>query len=102
MPTAYILATAALLVPFARVGDMFGRKRIYVCGTFLFSLASLLSALAPNEGLFLAARVLQGVGGAMMFGTGTAILTSVFPPGERGGRSASTSPPRTWGCRWAR
>jgi EmrB/QacA subfamily drug resistance transporter len=84
VPTSYILATAALLVPFARVADIVGRKRIYVYGTILFSLASLLSALAPNEAVFLASRVVQGAGAAMMFGTGTAILTAVFPAGERG------------------
>ena len=84
IPTAYILSTAALLVPVGRIGDLLGRRRIYVAGTLVFSVTSFLAAIAPNEGALIAVRVVQGVGAAMIYGTGTAILTSVFAPGERG------------------
>lgn len=82
--TAYLLASAVFLVPFGRIADIHGRKRIYLYGMVLSALASLLCGFAGSEGLLVAFRVLQGIGSAMIFGTGVAILTSVFPPTERG------------------
>ena len=82
--SAYLLAAAAFLLPFGRLADIHGRKKVFTIGTLLFGAASLLAGLAPNAGVFLFARVLQGTGGAMVFGTSVAILTSVFPPQRRG------------------
>ena len=82
--TAYLLAAAVFLLPFGRLADIVGRKKMFTIGTVVFSLASLLAGLAPNAWSFLCFRVLQGTGGAMIFGTGVAILTSVFPPQRRG------------------
>ena len=82
--TAYLLASAMFLVPFGKLADLRGRKRIFVWGLVVYGVGSLLSGLAPSVGTLIAARVVQGVGGAMIFGTGVAILTSVFPPQERG------------------
>ncbi|MCU0236941.1 MAG: MFS transporter [Acidobacteria bacterium] len=82
--SAYLLAAAVFLLPFGRLADIVGRKKVFAMGTAVFSLASLLAALAPNAVSFLCFRVLQGTGGAMIFGTGVAILTSVFPPQRRG------------------
>lgn len=82
--SAYLLAAAVFLLPFGRLADIHGRKRVFAAGTALFSAASLLAALAPGTVPFLLARLLQGTGGAMIFGTGVAILTSVFPPRRRG------------------
>jgi len=82
--SAYLLAAAAFLLPFGRLADIHGRKKVFTIGTLLFGAASLLAGLAPNAGIFLFARVLQGMGGAMVFGTSVAILTSVFPPRRRG------------------
>jgi EmrB/QacA subfamily drug resistance transporter len=82
--TAYILAAAMLLVPFGRLADLVGRKRIYALGLVLDIAGALLGALSPSESLLILARVVQGVGGAMIFGTGVAILTSVYPPQARG------------------
>ncbi len=82
--TTYLLATAVFLVPFGRIADIYGRKRIFLYGTVTFTLASLLAVLAPNAHLLLLARALQGVGSAMVFGTGMAILISVYPLHERG------------------
>jgi len=82
--TAYLLSSAMFLVPFGKLADLRGRKRIFVWGLVAYGVGSLLSGLAPSVGTLIAARVVQGVGGAMIFGTGVAILTSVFPPQERG------------------
>jgi EmrB/QacA subfamily drug resistance transporter len=82
--TAYLLAAAMFLVPFGKLADMHGRKRIFTYGMGLFTLASLLCALSPSTAVLIGSRALQGIGSTMVFGTGVAILTSVFPPGERG------------------
>jgi EmrB/QacA subfamily drug resistance transporter len=82
--TAYILASATCLLPFGRLADIYGRKRVLTYGTFIFTIASLLLAFAPSATALIALRALQGIGGAMIFTTGIAILTSVFPIGERG------------------
>ena len=82
--SAYLLAAAVFLLPFGRLADIAGRKKIFSWGTVVFTSASLLAAMAPTAPLFLCARVLQGVGAAMIFGTGIAILTSVYPPQRRG------------------
>ena len=82
--TSYLLAAAAFLVPFGRIADIHGRKRIFLYGISVTTLASLLCGISGSEGLLVAFRVLQGLGSSMMFGTGVAILTSVFPAQERG------------------
>lgn len=82
--TSFLLAAAMFLVPFGRLADIRGRKRIFAVGTAVYTLASLLSAYASSGEMLIASRVLQGIGAAMIFGIGIAILTSVFPPGERG------------------
>lgn len=82
--TAYLLAAGLFLVPFGKIADIYGRKRVFLYGIAIFSLASFVMTMVPATGLLIAVRVLQGFGGAMIFGTGIAILTSVFPPGERG------------------
>jgi len=82
--TAYLLSAAAFLVPFGRLADIYGRKKVFLCGVAILFLTSLLCGLAPSAPLLIAFRVLQGIGGAMIFGTGVAILTSVYPREERG------------------
>ncbi len=82
--TSYLLAAGIFSVPFGRIADMKGRKRIFVAGLFIYSLGSFLSAISPSAGFLIAFRVVQGIGGAMIFATGIAIITSVFPPAERG------------------
>ena len=82
--TAFILAAAVFLLPFGRLADIHGRKRVYAGGVTVFTVASLLCGLSPSAGLLIGFRALQGIGSTMMFGTGTAILTSVYPAGERG------------------
>lgn len=82
--SSYLLITAALLLPFGRLADMVGRKKVFVIGLAIFSLGSLLSAAAWSIESLIVFRLLQGAGGAMIFGTSMAIVTSVFPPQERG------------------
>jgi len=82
--TAYLLAAALFLVPIGKIADIYGRKRIFLYGIAIFSLASLVMTMVPSTSLLIAVRIIQGFGGAMIFGTSIAILTSVFPPGERG------------------
>lgn len=82
--SSYLLASAAFLVPMGRLADIIGRKNVFITGVFLFAVFSLLSGLAGNIRLFIFYRVLQGIGSAMIFGTNMAILTSVYPPQERG------------------
>jgi EmrB/QacA subfamily drug resistance transporter len=82
--TAYLLSAAIFLVPFGKIADIYGRKRIFLYGIVIFTLASLVMTMVPSTSLLIAVRILQGLGGAMIFGTSVAILTSVFPPGERG------------------
>jgi EmrB/QacA subfamily drug resistance transporter len=82
--TAYLLASAVFMVPLGRLADIRGRKRIYIIGAIVYTIASLLIALSNSSFTLLAFRALQGIGSSMIFGIGTAILISVFPPGERG------------------
>jgi len=82
--TAYLLAAAMFLVPLGKIADIQGRKKIFTCGILVYTLASLLCALATSAIWLIGCRILQGIGSAMIFGTGVAILTSVFPVGERG------------------
>ncbi|MDR3253236.1 MAG: MFS transporter [Tannerella sp.] len=82
--TSYLIATAILQVPFARFADLVGRKKVFLCGLALYSLGNFLSGVAPSALAIILSRTLAGVGSAMIFGTSMAILSSVFPPNERG------------------
>ncbi|MBW1695802.1 MAG: MFS transporter [Deltaproteobacteria bacterium] len=82
--TAYLLSAAVSLVPFGRLGDIYGRKKMFLWGMILFTISSLLCGVAPTIGLFIFFRVFQGIGSSMLFATRMAILSSVFPPAERG------------------
>jgi EmrB/QacA subfamily drug resistance transporter len=82
--TSYLLAAAVSLVPFGKLGDIHGRKKIFLLGIWLFTLASFFSAVSLSVPWLICFRIFQGAGSAMIFSTGMAILTSVFPPGERG------------------
>lgn len=82
--TSYILAAAIFLVPFGRVADIFGRKKIFLYGIVVHTLASFLIVISHTSTLLIVFRAVQGIGGAMIFGTGVAILTSVYPAYDRG------------------
>jgi EmrB/QacA subfamily drug resistance transporter len=82
---AYTLAFALALLPNGRLGDTFGRKRMFLLGVAAFTAASLLCGLAPSIEWLIAARVLQGFAGAMMTPQTLAIAQVIFPPDERAG-----------------
>jgi EmrB/QacA subfamily drug resistance transporter len=82
--TTYLLAAAMFLVPVGRLADINGRKRVFLAGTAGYTLVSLLCGLANSEAMLIALRALQGATDALMFATATAIVTSVYPPQERG------------------
>jgi EmrB/QacA subfamily drug resistance transporter len=82
--TAYLLASAVFLVPFGRIADIYGRKKIFSLGLIIFTTASLVMVFSVSPAMIIFLRVVQGMGGALIFGTAVAILTSVTPPGERG------------------
>ncbi len=85
----YLLVTAVLVVAFGRMGDMFGRVRMYNAGFVIFTVGSLLLALTPFTGpagaiWIIGMRFVQGIGGAFLFANSQAILTDAFPPEQRG------------------
>jgi len=82
--TSYLLAAAISLVPFGRLADIHGRKKVFTYGMVIFTISSFLSAISISAPMLILFRIFQGVGSSMVFATGIAILTSVFPPQERG------------------
>ncbi|MGD9077210.1 MAG: MFS transporter, partial [Desulfobacteraceae bacterium] len=82
--TSYLLAAAVSLVPFGRLADIYGRKKIYTYGIVSFTITSILCAVSTSTPMLIIFRILQGSASAMIFATGVAIITSVFPPQERG------------------
>lgn len=79
----YALALAALILLAGSLADRFGRRRIFLVGVTWFGVASLLCALAPTTGTLVAARVLQGIGGALLTPGSLAIIQASFAPGDR-------------------
>ncbi|MEG3055084.1 MAG: MFS transporter [Methanoculleus sp.] len=82
--SSYLLATAMFLVPFGRYADIYGRKRIFTLGVIIFTVSALLAALATSGPMLITFRFIEGIGSAMIYGTGIAMITSVFPIEERG------------------
>ena len=82
--TSFILSAAVFLIPLGRIADIRGRKKVFIYGGAIFGAASIIAALAWSPDILIVARVIQGIGGAMLFGTVAAIISSVYPPGERG------------------
>ncbi|MEV0222446.1 MFS transporter [Streptomyces sp. NPDC050704] len=80
---SYALAFGGLLLLGGRAGDLFGRRRMFQAGITVFTLASLLGGLAPNESLLIGARILQGVGAALAAPSALALITTTFPQGKR-------------------
>ena len=84
IPTAYLLSSAMVSIPMGRVADIYGMKKIFIYGIIIFTISSLGAALAPSVYLLILSRAFQGIGSAMIFVTGLAIIIAVFPPREMG------------------
>jgi EmrB/QacA subfamily drug resistance transporter len=78
--SGYMLALAAFLIPGGRLGDILGRKRMLIAGLAIFGLTSLGAGLAPSAEVVIAFRILQGVGGAILFPLAIAVITDAYPP----------------------
>lgn len=82
--TSYLIATAIFQIPFARVADIVGRKKIFVIGVLIFTVCTVLCGFSTSAAMLIILRIVSGTGSAMMFGTNIAIITSLFPPEQRG------------------
>src|SRR6202158_1956068 len=80
----YLVVIGALLLTFGRLSDMIGRSPIWITGLVVFTVGSALCGAAPSLGLLIAARALQGVGGALILSTSVAILSNAVPETQRG------------------
>jgi len=84
LTAAFFLASAAFLVPFGRIADVKGAKRVFALGMAVYIASAAVCALAPDIYVLIAGRALTGLGAAMVFGTSIALLSLVFPTPERG------------------
>ncbi len=82
--SSFILSSAIFLLPFGRLADIIGRKKVFTTGIALFTVSTFLILFSHSMTSLIVFRILQGVASAMIFGTSLAIITSAFPPGERG------------------
>ncbi len=82
--TAFLLATAVFIVPAGRLADIHGRRRLFVAGLVVYLIGTVLCIFVPSVHSLIGMRVVQGLGSAMVFGTSVALLSSVYPPTERG------------------
>jgi EmrB/QacA subfamily drug resistance transporter len=82
--SSFILSSAIFLLPFGRLADIIGRKKVFSVGILLFTISTFLIIFSRSITSLIAFRILQGLSSAMIFGTSLAIITSVFQPGERG------------------
>ncbi|MEO5988157.1 MAG: MFS transporter [Candidatus Eisenbacteria bacterium] len=81
---AYVITITGLLLSAGRLADLHGRRRVYAAGLVVFTAASALCGMAPSVGMLIAARVVQGVGAALVSANGSALLVNAFPLQERG------------------
>ncbi len=81
---AYLLATGVSLVPVGKIADIYGRRKIFISGIFIFTAFTVGTAFAQSVFCIILFRIIQGIGAAMIMTTGFAIITAVFPLNERG------------------
>src|SRR5919204_1433486 len=81
---AYTLVFAVVLLTGGKLGDLVGRRLVFIAGLVVFTASSLACGLAPNGGFLIGARVVQGVGSAIMNPATLGIITATFPPRQRG------------------
>jgi EmrB/QacA subfamily drug resistance transporter len=81
--SGYMLALGSFLIPGGRLGDILGRRRMLIAGTTIFGLSSLAGGLAPSAGFLIGARLIQGIGAAILFPLAIAVVTNTFPEERR-------------------
>jgi MFS transporter, DHA2 family, multidrug resistance protein len=91
--TGYILANAAVVTIGGYLSNRFGRKRLFILGTAIFTIGSALCAVSPNVGWLIAYRILQGIGGGLLLPIGATLAFDAFPPEERAKASAVIAVP---------
>jgi len=89
--TVYLLVNAILYIPFGRIGDIYGRKRIFQYGLIIFTISSFISAFSISGEMFLLTRIFQAIGNAMVFANLNAMISSAFSANERGKAFGLTS-----------
>ena len=82
--TVYLLTSAMFLVPFGKIADIYGRKKMFTCGILTFMIGSAGSAISNSAPMLICFRILQGIGASAIYPIGAAILTSTFPARELG------------------
>lgn len=82
--SSYLLVTGIFLIPFGKIADIYGKKKIITYGIIIFTLGSFLSALAPSGDILLISRIIQSMGSAMIFGNVYSLIASVFPEKDQG------------------
>lgn len=87
----YLLTITCLLLPFGRLSDQLGRKRVFQSGYLIFTFGSILCSFAPSLHLLVSARVIQAIGASMLMANGPAIITAAFPGDGRGGALGTLS-----------
>ena len=93
---AFLITFGSFLLLAGRLGDLFGRKRVFIAGVVLFTTASALCGLAPNQGALIAARFLQGVGAAVQASVILAIIVTEFPQPRQATRTVAAG-----SCSWS-
>ncbi|MDD3933103.1 MAG: MFS transporter [Methanoculleus sp.] len=82
--SAYLLSSVIFLLPAGRLGDSRGKVTVFMIGIVVYTAGALLTIFTPTIGMLLAFRFLQGIGGAMIYANSVALITHLYPPGERG------------------
>jgi len=80
----YLLVISCLLLPFGKISDLYGRRRLFVTGMSVFTFGSLFCALSPSLNWLVVSRVVQAIGASMLMANGPAIITAAFPSHELG------------------
>ena len=84
IPTSYLLFSAIFLIPFGKIADIYGKKRIITYGIIIFTLASFISAISNSGTILLISRIFQALGSAMIYGNVYSLIASVYPREEEG------------------
>lgn len=98
----YLLAFACTLITAARLGDIYGRRRMFLIGMTAFTVASVLCGASSSPGVLVFARLFQGLAAGLMFPQVLSVIQVTFPPKDRGKHWASSAPPSASRRSWAR